>query len=84
MAEDKELKEIKKDLEMVVGEVKNLKEQLKEAKKIGVEFQERYEEMLKKEEQFLGEMNSEIEREITVVVIGNIKKTINKELASLN
>lgn len=83
MAEDKDLKEIKKDLEMVIGEVKNLKEQLKEARKIGMEFQDRYEEMLKKEEQFLGEMNSEIEREITVVVIGNIKKTINKELASL-
>jgi diguanylate cyclase (GGDEF)-like protein len=50
---------------------------------VGQDVEARYEEMLKKEEAFLGEMNQELEREITVMVLGAIKKTINKETVSL-
>jgi diguanylate cyclase (GGDEF)-like protein len=76
-------REIKKEFEQLQREIKKLKEEIEKAKKIGLNIEERYEEMLKKEEAFLGEMNQEIEREITVMVLGAIKKTINKETISL-
>lgn len=76
-------KEIKKELEAMKREIKTLREETEKAKKIGLDVEARYEEMLKKEEAFLGEMNQEIEREITVMVLGAIKKTINKETVSL-
>jgi len=76
-------KDIKKDSNSLSKEIKALKEDIKKLEKMGEGFQERYEEMLKKEEAFLGEINEEIEREITVMVLGAIKKTINKETTAL-
>ncbi len=76
-------KEIKKDIEGLQKEIKKLKDEMGKAKKIGLDVEERYEDMLKKEEAFLGQINQEIEREITVMVLGAIKKTINKETVSL-
>ncbi|HRU39906.1 MAG TPA: GGDEF domain-containing protein, partial [Candidatus Goldiibacteriota bacterium] len=76
-------KEIKKEIEAIRKEIKALRFETEKARKIGSEVELRYEEMLKKEEAFLGEMNKEIEREITVMVLGAIKKTINKETVSL-
>jgi diguanylate cyclase (GGDEF)-like protein len=76
-------RDIKKEFDALNKEVKLLRAETEKAKKIGVELEARYEEMLKKEEAFLGEMNQELEREITVMVLGAIKKTINKETVSL-
>ena len=76
-------KEIKKEFDAMNKEIKTLRAEVEKAKKIGLDVETRYEEMLKKEEAFLGEMNQEIEREITVMVLGAIKKTINKETVSL-
>jgi diguanylate cyclase (GGDEF)-like protein len=81
--DEKEIRNLKKDMDSMLREVKDLKNQLREVKKMGIEFQDQYEEMLKKEEAFLGEINQEIEREITVVVLGSLKKTISKETAAL-
>jgi len=81
--DEKEITGLTRDVEALYKEVKSLKEQLRELKKIGDTFRERYEEMLGKEEEFLGQINEEIEREITVVVLGNIKKTIDRETAAL-
>lgn len=76
-------REIKKELDALNREIKQLRAETEKAKKIGLDVETRYEEMLKKEEAFLGEMNQELEREITVMVLGAIKKTINKETVSL-
>ncbi len=72
-----------KEITYINREIKLIKDEIKKLEKMGDDFQERYDEMLKKEEAFLGEINEEIEREITVMVLGAVKKTINKETTGL-
>ncbi len=67
----------------VEKELKEIKEELKKLQKLEVSIQERYEELLKKEEAYLGEINESIEKELTVIVLGTVKKTINKEMTAL-
>ncbi len=81
--DEKIIKEIKKDIEILNRELKKLKEEVATYKNFGNELESRYEEMLKKEEAFLGQINQEIEREITVMVLATIKKVINRETVAL-
>lgn len=81
--EDKIIKEIRKELENFNRELKKIKEEVLNYKNFGQELENRYEEMLKKEEAFLGQINQEIEREITVMVLATIKKVINRETVAL-
>lgn len=67
----------------VIKELKAVKDEINLLKKSGLEFKQNYEEMLKKEEAFLGEINEQIEREITVMVLSAVKKSINRETVSL-
>ncbi|HDQ25458.1 MAG TPA: GGDEF domain-containing protein [bacterium] len=75
--------ENEKDTERILKELAALKEEVRKLKVLSAGFEERYDEMLKKEEAFLSQMNEEIEREITVMVLGAIRKTVNKETTSL-
>lgn len=81
--DNKDLKEIRKDSQEFEKELELLRDDVAKLKKIEKNFEEKYEELLKKEEAFLSEVNEQIEREITVVVLGSVKKTINKEMLSL-
>ena len=72
-----------KEITYINREIRLIKDEIKKLEKMGDEFQKRYDDMLKKEEAFLGEINEEIEREITVMVLGAVKKTINKETTGL-
>jgi len=81
--DDKIAKEIKKEIENFNRELKKVKEEVATYKNFGKELENRYEEMLKKEEAFLGQINQEIEREITVMVLATIKKVINRETVAL-
>jgi diguanylate cyclase (GGDEF)-like protein len=81
--DEKIIKEIRKDIENLTKEIKKLKTDMEVAKNFGKDLELRYEEMLKKEEAFLGQINQEIEREITVMVLATIKKVINRETVAL-
>lgn len=72
-----------KELEKVEKEIRDIKEELAQLKNIESRVQDRYEELLKKEEAYLGEVNESIEKELTVIVLGTVKKTINKEMTAL-
>ena len=72
-----------KDVEKLEKEMRELREELAKLKKLESRVQEKYEELLKKEEAYLGEINESIEKEITVIVLGTVKKTINKEMTAL-
>ena len=67
----------------VLKEIRALKEEVKRLGNSGAEIRKEYEEMLRKEEAFLGEINEQIEREITVMVLSAVKKSINRETVSL-
>lgn len=64
-------------------EIRDLKDEVKKLKKLDSFVQEKYEDLLKKEEAYLGEINESIERELTVIILGTVKKTINKEMVAL-
>ncbi|MCE5299773.1 MAG: diguanylate cyclase, partial [Spirochaetia bacterium] len=64
-------------------ELKEIQAEIEKLKKIEARIQDRYEDMLKKEEAYLGEINEAIEKELTVIVLGTVKKTINKETTAL-
>lgn len=81
--EEKIMKEIKKEIENFNRELKKIKTEVSAYKNFGKELENRFEEMLKKEEAFLGQINQEIEREITVMVLATIKKVINRETVAL-
>ncbi len=80
---EKDIKEIKKQNESLSGEIASIKQEIVNLKKIKDEIQERYEDLLRKEESFLNDVNDQIEREIFVVVLGTIKKYVNKEMVAL-
>ena len=64
-------------------DIRDLKEEVKKLKNLDSFIQEKYEDLLKKEEAYLGEINESIERELTVIILGTVKKTINKEMVAL-
>jgi diguanylate cyclase (GGDEF)-like protein len=64
-------------------EIIDIKQEIEKLKKLDSYLKEKYEEMLKKEEAFLTEINEQLEKEITVMVLGAIKETVNKETVSL-
>ncbi|MEI7542699.1 MAG: GGDEF domain-containing protein [bacterium] len=72
-----------KALEKFEKDIREIKEELKKIKKLETTVEEKYEQLLKKEEAYLGEINESIERELTVIVLGTVKKTINKEMTAL-
>jgi hypothetical protein len=72
-----------KRAEKLEKEMRELKSEVNSIKQLGAYVQEKYEELLKKEEAYLGEINESIERELTVIILGTVKKTINKEMAAL-
>jgi len=80
---ERELKEIKKQNETLLGEISNIKQEITSLKKIKDDIQARYDDLLRKEESFLNDVNDQIEREIFVVVLGTIKKYVNKEMVAL-
>lgn len=65
------------------NEIKKIKEEIEKLKKIEDHIKEKYEELLKREEAFLTEINEQLEKEIIVMVLGAIKKTVNKEMVTL-
>ncbi|MGD0566505.1 MAG: diguanylate cyclase [Candidatus Goldiibacteriota bacterium] len=69
--------------EKLEKEIRGLKEDIAKLKKLDSFVQEKYEDLLKKEEAYLGEINESIERELTVIILGTVKKTINKEMTAL-
>jgi diguanylate cyclase (GGDEF)-like protein len=64
-------------------DIKEIKQELAKLGRIETKVQEKYEELLKKEEAYLGEINESVEKELTVIVLGTVKKTINKEMTAL-
>ncbi len=65
------------------NEIKKIKEDIEKLKKIEEHIKDKYEELLKKEEAFLTDINEQIEKEIIVMVLGAVKKTVNKEMVTL-
>jgi len=65
------------------NEIKKIKEEIEKLKKIEEHVKNKYEELLKKEEAFLTEINEQLEKEIIIMVLGAIKKTVNKEMVTL-
>lgn len=72
-----------KTAEKMEKEIRDIKEELKKLKKLEATVEEKHEQLLKKEEAYLGEINESIEKEITVIVLGTVKKTINKEMTAV-
>lgn len=72
-----------KAVEKLEKELREIKEELKNLKKLEATVEEKHEQLLKKEEAYLGEINESIEKELTVIVLGTVKKTINKEMTAL-
>ena len=69
--------------EKLEKEIRDLKDEVRKLKKLDSFVQDKYEDLLKKEEAYLGEINESIERELTVIILGTVKKTINKEMVAL-
>ena len=69
--------------EKMEKEIRELKDEIKSLKKLEATVAEKHEQLLKKEEAYLGEINESIEKELTVIVLGTVKKTINKEMTAL-
>jgi diguanylate cyclase (GGDEF)-like protein len=69
--------------EKMEKEIREIKEEIKNLKKLESTVDEKYGQLLKKEEAYLGEINESIEKELTVIVLGTVKKTINKEMTAL-
>ncbi len=76
-------KETAEKMETVFSEIKQAHQEANEAKNIGDKVETKYDELLKKEEEFLNEVNEQIERELTVVVRATIQKYVNREMAEL-
>lgn len=69
--------------EKMEKDIREIKEELKSLKKLETTVEDKHEQLLKKEEAYLGEINESIEKELTVIVLGTVKKTINKEMTAL-
>jgi diguanylate cyclase (GGDEF)-like protein len=72
-----------KFIEKTEKELRAIKNEISRLRNLEGPVQEKYEELLKKEEAYLGEINDSIEKELTVIVLGTVKKTINKEMTAL-
>lgn len=60
-----------------------INKEIEKLKKIEDYIKNKYDELLKKEEAFLNEINQQLEKEITVMVLGVVKRTVNKEMVNL-